>query len=85
MTANKEDIQHIITCKDCRVFHREMIEEDRKQTKEDFRQVVKEEWECTIQTISRVDRLEKQFRWLLFSVITEGLGILYLLFKNLPK
>jgi hypothetical protein len=89
MTKSKkalpDDITHIVTCKDCREFHREMIQEDREETKNDFRTIVKEEWQCSLDTIERVSNLEKNQKWIIASISSAWGAIIYLIIKMIFK
>jgi len=76
------DKEHIMTCTECRLFYKEMITEDRDALKEDFRAIIKEEWQCSIRTVERVNRLERVQSWLIVSGSIAWLAIIYLLFKT---
>jgi hypothetical protein len=79
------DRQHFVTCNDCREFYREMINEDREVLKEDFRTIVKEEWQCSLTTIEDIKRLQINQRWLIISQLIQGLTIASFIFKNIWK
>lgn len=79
------DREHIVTCTDCRKFYKEMIAEDRDDLKEDFRTIVKEEWQNSVNTIERVTRIEKLQSWIIVGQFAQGLGTIYLIYKILIK
>ena len=76
-----EDKQYIMTCQECRLFTSEMLKEDREAIKEDFRKIVKEEWQISGNTIERVDRLENIQSWLIVVCLAQTLAIIYLFTK----
>jgi hypothetical protein len=79
--GNKSDsgiIEHSFSCDECREITREMINADRAAFVENFRTVIKEEWQCSINTIDRVSRLENIQSWLIVVCLAQTLAIVYL-------
>lgn len=71
-------IEHSFSCDECREITREMINADRAAFVNDFRQVIKEEWQCSVNTVERVDRLENIQSWLIVVCLAQTLAIIYL-------
>lgn len=77
--------EHNITCTECRQYTREMLNEDRDAISSTFRQIIREEWQTSIQIKERVKRLEKSLSWV---IIIQGVNILlfaFIIYENLIK
>jgi hypothetical protein len=74
---------HDLDCDECREFQKEtkMERAYRKALNVDLRNILDEKLQITIQTIQRVDRIEKIITWLIIAHVAELFGLIVLILK----
>jgi hypothetical protein len=84
---NDNVTQHQIYCDECKDFNKEaiMLKAYRQAYNNDFRNLLKEEWQITSSTIKRIDRIEIILSWLIGIQIIEIGSILILIIKIFTK